>query len=222
MDDGKDAATKLAFNGALALNEFYSRNNPETLISVRRNEGGFLDIKTSIDPEEKNRNQFRVDFVITGTYRTEEDEEKNIPEKVHVRGGFFNFKKELCPTEFTALNPAAMDYFEGLEASPANPVFTKIWGHQISETVVREVREEGAFGEDSIRTFTNTHKDYIITGASKEPYEFDDESTLTKDELKQMMAEREIYTSALKTSSEEYRKNAQAAAPTSSAGDFTF
>ena len=42
ITDGKDAATKVKIDTALALNDFYGQD--DTLISVKRNEGGFVTI----------------------------------------------------------------------------------------------------------------------------------------------------------------------------------
>ena len=40
---GKDAATKVRIDTALGLNDFYtSRNGEETLVSAKRNDGGFV------------------------------------------------------------------------------------------------------------------------------------------------------------------------------------
>lgn len=218
IKDGKENAQKISADTSITLNEFYSTRNPEELVSVKRNEGGFLNLINTLDADEKSRNQFKVDLLITGARRVEADEDRNIPEKVIVKGAIFNFRKELKPTEFTVLNPNAMDYFEDLGATNREPVFTKIWGRQISETVVRKIVEESAFGEDSVREVTNTHKDFVITGAAKEPYIWDDESTLTAEELTNMMAEREVFLASLKQ-----RMNTPA--PTASApadGGFNF
>lgn len=205
--DGKENAQKISADTAIALNEFYPSNDQEKLVSVKRNDGGFLNLINTLEDDEKLRNQFKVDILITNARRIEADEEREIPEKVIVKGAIFNYQKELKPTEFTVVNPNAMDYFEDLNASPNEPVFTKIWGRQISETVVKKIVEESAFGDDSVREVTNTNKDYIITGAAKEPYLWDDESTLTAEELKNMMSEREIYLASLKQKAVEYSSN---------------
>ena len=100
--------------------------------------------------------------------------------------------------EFTAVNPGAISYFEGLDASNANPVFTQIWGRQVSETIVRTITEESAFGEAHVREVRTPHKDWIITGARPEPYVWDDESTLTAAEVNEAGKAREIMLATLK------------------------
>lgn len=194
MADGKDNAVKLRIDSALGLNEFYSdRNGKEELVSAKRNEGGFVHVTTELEPDANQRNTFKCDMLITGVREVEADEEKNLPAKVIVRGAIFDFRNSLLPVEFSAVNPGAMDYFLGLEASNANPTFTCVWGKQVSETVVRKIVTESAFGDDEVREVRNSRKDFVITGANKEPYAWDDESTLTAQEVAEAVAARETY-----------------------------
>ena len=102
------------------------------------------------------------------------------------------------PVEFSATNPNAMNYFEDLEASGSNPVFTRVWGREVSETIVREIVEESAFGDDNVREVKSTRKDWVITGAQKEPYVWDDEDSITAEELKKALADRETYLAEVK------------------------
>ena len=206
MKDGKDSAAKVRIDSAIGLNEFYSdRTGTEELVSVKRNEGGFVHLVDSLDEDENKRNTFTCDMLITGATRIEADEEKQIPEKVIVKGAIFDFRKNLLPVEFSATNPGAMNYFEGLGASSSEPVFTKIWGQQISEVIVRTVTEESAFGADSVREYKSTKKDFVITGAAKEPYIWDDAETLTVQELTEAMAARQTTLATLKQRSDEYK-----------------
>ena len=217
MDHGKDAATKLRIDSAIGLNDFYTeREGKVELVSAKRNEGGFIHVANDgINEDEKLRNTFEVDMVITNVRRVEADEERDLPEKVVIKGAIFDFRKSLLPVEFTAENPHAMDYFEGLEASASNPVFTKLKGRQISETIVKKIVEESAFGEASVREVKNTRKDFVITGASKETYMWDEEGVLTAAEVAEMVAARETYLATMKQRQEEYKaqKAAEAATP---------
>lgn len=221
MADGKDNAVKLRIDSALGLNEFYSdRNGKEELVSAKRNEGGFVHVTTELEPDENQRNTFKCDMLITGVREVEADEEKNLPAKVIVRGAIFDFRNSLLPVEFSAVNPGAMDYFLGLEASNANPTFTCVWGKQVSETVVRKIVTESAFGDDEVREVRNSRKDFVITGANKEPYAWDDESTLTAQEVAEAVATRETYLATIKQRQDEYKasKNAAPAAAKSNGG----
>ena len=224
MKDGSDKAVKLRVDSALGLNEFYTeRNGKEELVSAKRNEGGFVHKVDALDEDEKVRNTFKADMVITCVTHVDSDDEKGLPEKCIVKGAIFDFRKSLMPVEFSATNPNAMRYFEGLEASQKNPVFTCVWGRQVSETIVKQIRTESAFGEDEVREVKNTRRDFVITGASKEPYVWDDESSITATELNEAIQKREIDLAAMKKRQDEYRasKSApKAAAP--AAGGFNF
>lgn len=225
MKDGKDKAGKLRIDSALGLNEFYSdRNGKEELVSAKRNEGGFVHTCDVLNEDEKTRNTFECDMLITNCRRIEADPEKNIAEKVIVKGAIFDFRKSLLPIEFTALNPNAMNYFEDLGASQSNPVFTKVWGRQVSETVVKKTVEESAFGEAAVKETKSTRRDFVITGASKEPYVWDDESTMTATELQEAIANREVYLAGVKQRQDEY-KASKGQAPANAApaqGAFNF
>ena len=225
MKDGADKAAKLRIDSAIGLNEFYSdRNGQEELVSVKRNEGGFIHVVNALNEDEKTRNTFEVDMIITNVTRIEANEERQTPEKVIVRGTTFNFRNDILPIELSVTNPNAMDYFEGLGASSKEPVFTRVKGRQVSETVVRTITEESAFGEDSVREVKSTRKDFVITWAMKEPYVWDDESTITAAELSELVAKRETDLAAMKARSDEYKasRNGGAAAAAPKAGGFDF
>ena len=226
MKDGKDVAAKLSIDSAIGLNEFYTeRNGKEEFVSAKRNEGGFIRIVDSL-ADEKDRSTFECDMLITGAIRVEANLEKQTPEKVTVKGAIFDFRKSLLPIEFSATNPNAMNYFEGLGATSKEPVFTKVWGRQVSETVVKTITEESAFGDASVREVKNTRRDFVITGAAKEPYIWDDESTITVNELNEAIAARETYLATVKQRNDEYKASkaapAAAATLTPATGAFNF
>lgn len=225
MKDGADKAVKLRVDSAIALNEFYTdRNGKEELVSTKRNEGGFVHKVDAIDTEEKNRNTFKVDMIINSVTRIEADEEKKLPEKAVVKGAIFDFRKNLLPIEFSATNPNAMNYFESLGASAKEPVFTCVWGRQISETVSRQIKTESAFGDDEIREVKSTRRDFVITGAAKETYTWDDESSITVAELNEAIQKREVDLAAMKKRQDEYKasKNKITPAAAPAQGGFNF
>lgn len=228
MEHGADVAAKLRIDSAIGLNEFYSdRNGTEELVSQKRNEGGFVHTTQTLASDENLRNTFECDMLITNARRIEADEERNTPERVIVKGYTFDFRKALLPVEFTALTPGAMNYFEGLEASEKNPVFTKVKGVQISQTVTRKITEESAFDGPSVREVTSTRRDFVITSASKEPYVWDDESTMTVAELKTGLSDREVALANMRQRQADYRASqggntTSTAAPAASVGGFNF
>lgn len=227
MNNGKDKAGKVHIDSALALNEFYTdRDGKEELVSVKRNEGGFVHTVDVLAEDEKIRNKFECDMIITGTVRVEADPDRDLPEKVIVKGAIFDFRKALLPVEFSATNPNAMNYFEGLNATSREPVFTKVWGRQVSETVVKKIVEESAFGEASVREVKNSRKDFVLTGAAREIYAWDDESTITVKELNEAIAARETYLATVKQRQDEYKASKQATVTATAAapaiGTFNF
>lgn len=215
MAHGVDNAAYISIDSAIGLNEFYSdRSGKEELVSAKRNEGGFAVVKSSIDEDESKRNTFDVDMIITGASIKEADPEKELPEKMILRGAIFDFRNALMPIELSVLNPRAISYFEGLEISQSNPVFTRLQGRQVSEVVTREVIEESAFGDPVVKKYASTRKDWVVTWAASEPYAWDDESTITAAELTKAMSDRETYLATIKQRQDEYKasKN-QPAAP---------
>ncbi len=226
MTVGADKAGKVRIDSAVGLNEFYSdRNGKEELVSVKRNEGGFVHVTNTLAPDEKTRNTFETDMLITSVTRIEGDEEKGTKDKVIVRGVIFDFRKAILPVDFSITNERGMDYFEGLEASPKNPVFTKIWGRQISQTTVNKTVEESAWGETLVKEIPSTRRDWVIAGSNPEPYVWDDESTITAAELTKAMADRETYLATIKQRQDEYKaqKITPANTPIAAAGgEFKF
>ena len=232
MKDGAERATKLRIDSAIGLNEFFTdREGQDTLVSAKRNEGGFVHVVNALDDNEANRNTFDVDMIITQVILKEADPERQLPEKAVVKGAIFDFRKSLLPIELSATDSRAIAYFEGLEASPKNPIFTRLKGNQVSETITKVIEEESAFGAPSVREVKNTRKDFVITWAQTNPYEWDSEGSITAAELKEAMAARETYLATIKQRNDEYkasRGNALGGAPVAKAvaapskGDFNF
>ena len=194
LNVGKDKAMKVRCDSAIEINDWFQQSTDEKPITIVRNEGGFIHTATALNDDEKLRNTFKTDMLITNVKDVEADEEKKIEAHIKVRGAIFqDFRKQLMPVEFVVRGKGGMQYFQNLDVSPKNPVFTTVWGRQLSKTVVTKTVTESAFGEDEVRERTNTTREFVITGCSKEPYEFDDEATLTKAEVSKMMADRELH-----------------------------
>ena len=227
MDNGADVATKVSIDTAINVNDFYTdrevdeKGEPK-LISAKRNEGGFIRIVASLKDDDKARNWFDTDIVITGFSRKEADPDRGLEEKGIVKGAIFDFRNSLLPVEFSVINPQAIDYFEGLEPSGKNPVFTRIKGTEKSEVIKRTYTAEGAFG-DEVREVSSTRRDFVITWAQADPYTWNDEETITVAELQKAAADRETYLAEVKKRYKEY-KDSQGAAftPASNSGTFEF
>jgi hypothetical protein len=123
-----------------------------------------------------------------------------------------------------------MKYFLDLGASKSNPVYTKVWGKIVNVFTTTEKTIESAFGEAAVETVTHRTREYVITGANPVPYEFDTAETMTADELKKALQDREVYLASEKKRVEEWRASqgggnaspAQQAANTVSKGSFNW
>lgn len=223
LNVGADKAMKLRCDSAVELNEWFRELTDDKPVSVIRNESGFIHVVNSINEDEKQRNTFKTDMLITGVKDVEADPEKKIDAYVKVKGAIFqDYRKQLLPVEFVVRGKGGMQYFQSLDVSAKNPVFTTVWGRQLSKTVVTRVETESAFGENEVRERTNTTREFVITGCSKEPYAFDDEDTITKAEVSKMMADRELYLADIKKRRADYeasRGSSSAAAVPADGGD---
>lgn len=229
LNNGADNATMVRIDTALALNDFYTqRNGEEVLVSAKRNNGGFVTIINSLGDAD-TRNTFECDMLINGTKYVEADPEKNIAEDyLVVKGAVFDFRNAILPVEFVVRNANGIKYFESLDASPQNMVFTKVWGKINSETIVTRREEESAFGEPSVKEYTRTVREWVITGTSKPDsvYEIGDaENGITAEEIKKALADREVYLADVKKRADEYQASRNAGpvvGDTAAAGAFNF
>ena len=85
-----------------------------------------------------------------------------------------------------------MKYFEDLDASSSNPIFTKVWGKINCMTIRVERTEESAFGEAAVQTYERKSREYLIAGTAKVPYDFGDEEVLTIEDVKRMSQDRQV------------------------------
>lgn len=205
MEHGQENAGMVRIDSAIGLNEWYDSRNNNELVSIRRNEGGFVHQISELKDKPAERATFDVDMLITKATRLEPDDEKGTPERMILRGAIFDFRKALLPVEFTVKDPRAMNYFESMEVSASNPLFTELKGEQISRTIVHRKEEAGAWGETSVIETRSSERDFVVNWAKPVPYEWDDESTLTANELQEMMATREIYLADIKKRQDEYQ-----------------
>lgn len=203
ITDGKDAATKVKIDTALALNDFYAQD--DSLVSVKTNEGGFVTIVTELCGENE-RNTFSTDMLITAIKEVEASEENNISENyVSVKGFVFNFRNDILPVEFVVHNPAGMRYFMNLEVTQAEPLYTKVWGRINCTTTLVEKTEESAFGEAAVKTYEKKTKEWEVTGTAKIPYDFDDENVLTREEVTKACQDREVMLAEKKKQRDEWQ-----------------
>ena len=191
VNGGKDNAFKVQCTGAaIALNDFIAGDGSK--VAAMRNENGFCSIVNELGPETE-RNTFTADMLITKVTHVDANPEKNIAEDfVTVSGAIFGYGPVLLPVSFVVRNEMGMNYFEGLDATPSNPIFTKVWGRINCMTIKTAKTEESAFGEAAVQTYERKSREYVITGTAKVPYDFGDDEILTVSDVNKMTQDRQV------------------------------
>lgn len=204
VKDGKDNALMVKLSPSGALNDFYPQGGDQ-LVSQQRSEGGFVSIVSSLREDDWMRRKFTFDTIITGVTLVEADAEKGIEnDYAKINCVIFNFRNDILPFTLVAKTSGAINYFMGLEASPSNPIYTQVWGEIVSTTIKVEKTIESAFGTPTVDVTERKQKEWVITGAKPEPYVFDDEETITVEELTKAIANRNVYLEEVKTRAKEY------------------
>lgn len=228
IEKGKTEAMRVVLQPSVAVNDFYNKDGE--LVSAKRNEGGFITILSPTDelnPDPSKRATFTVDMVITSVKMIEENPEKNIEEHAEIRGCAFDFRNALLPISIKLRNTEGINFMLGLNASPTDPVFMKLWGRIISETTTVEIVEESAFGEPLVHKVPRNHKEFLMTGCNPDSEPFGSDATITAEELKKASQDREVYLASVKKRDEEYQaskmnKGAAAPAPVVNTDGFNF
>lgn len=199
MGSSKAEAAKVTVDSAVDLNEFYSnRSGTEELVSAIRNEGGFIHVNGAWNEKETERNKFTCDMLVTKTRMVEADPENNTKDRMYLSGVIFNFRNEILPVQFVTYDPTAFNYFSAQEVSASNPLFTKVWGAEVSTVVIQRTVEEAAFGEDSVHEVKKVTKEFVVTGSSVDAYEWNTPDTLTLEDITKAQQDREIKLAQLK------------------------
>ena len=208
INGGKENAFKVQCTGvSIAVNDFIA--NDGSKVAAIRNENGFCSIVNELS-EESERNKFTADMLINKVTHIDADPEKNIAEDfATVSGCVFGYGKSIptmIPVSFVVRNKHGMEYFEGLDASSSNVVFTKVWGSINCMTIKVEKTEESAWGEAAVQSYERKSREYLITGTAKVPYDFGDEDILTAEDVIKMSQDREVMLSEVEQRYKE-RKN---------------
>ena len=231
LTHGKEGAMKVRIDASVSLNDFYAADG--SLVSTKRNEGSFVSIVNSLCPETE-RNTFKTDMIISKVTHVDADPEKNISaDYCSVSGVIFDFRNAFLPVEYIVKNPAGMKYFESLEASNSNPIYTQVQGRINCSSQKIEIVEESAFGEPTVSTKERRVREWVITSAAKAPYDFGDEEVITSEEVVKGLQDREVYLADVKKRADEYKvsknttatpisNSAPAATPKAKSGAFNF
>lgn len=133
--------------------------------------------------------KFRADMVIHSAQLREFNNGGDIFE---LRGYVFNWKQNLVPITLTVPGEDGRKYFE----DQTYPFFTKLWGNIENETIVTGQVKAGsasAFGTPQVKSIERQMVRWNVTGSSTTPYEYDDESSITKEEMRKKILDHETF-----------------------------
>lgn len=210
---GKDEAEKIRLTPSGDLNDFYMVND-DRAVSAQRNEGGFITFIKELASEGTPRNKFTYDMIINKVTVVEPKEGTDDVLHARIHGVIFNFREAILPWDLIAYNPKAIEYFEGLEVSSANPIYTQVWG-SIKNTTIRVEKEvENAWGEPMVEYSERTRREWVIEGSKPQLYDFTDED---RADLQKKIADRNVHLEEVKSAAIAYansQKNAVQSPPT--------
>lgn len=196
-------AQKVRIDGNVGVNDWYNRDGE--LVSTKRFEGSFVHLMNAGEKLAERPATFETDMVISNI--AEREMENAAENYVNVTGYVFNFRQDVLPVTFTVRGEGGMKYFLDQDT----PMVTKVWGDIVSSIVKIEHTTESAFGVPTVDVTTRTIRAWDIIGASAEPMDWDDESTITRAELKKKVLEREERLAEEKKRREEARNNSDSA-----------
>lgn len=208
VDNGKEEAEKIQVTGSIGLNDFYTKDSSGelTLVSAKINSGSFVQT-IKVLPKESERSKFTCDMLINGVKLVEAKEE-NEEDYLVVKGAIFDFRKAILPIEFHCKDKDGIRFFENLEPSANNLIFTRVWGTVVtSQDTVKKVTES-AFGGPVVEEHSRSRKEMIITRTYTydHMYEVGDAATgITVEEIQKALEDREVYLASVKKRAEDYQ-----------------
>ena len=175
---GKENAEMIRLTPSGDLNDFYIVND-DRAVSAQRNEGGFITFIKELAPEGTSRNKFTYDMIINKVTVVEPKEDTDDVLHARIHGVIFNFRGAILPWDLIAYNPKAIEYFEGLGVSSAEPIYTQVWGSIKNTTIKVEKEVENAWGEPMIEYSERTRREWVIEGSKPQLYDFTEEDMRT-------------------------------------------
>lgn len=202
--NGKEQAPQIRIDGDIAVNDFLGRDGE--MVEAKQIRGSFVNFAQgnhSLNINEDKRNTFEADMLIAAVI--EQGMADDTDDYINIRGYVFAYRNALVPVTFTVRNPGGISYFQKCDISNTNPLLTKVWGNIISTTQEIKTEVESAWGDPQVNVTTRTLRAWEVIGSSDVPYEWDDESTLTIAEFKELIQQREEAKAAAKKNAEEYQ-----------------
>ena len=198
---GVEEAAQVRISGDVASNDFWNADGE--LISAKQINGGFIHDAYGKVPERAAT--FKMDCVLT---KCIEREFENDDSSVVILGGYtFNFRNDLVPFEVNVRSEGGKNYFLDQDISSKTPMVTTIEGDIVNATIKREIIKESAFGEPQVDVVETSHRSWDVVWAAPEPMEWDDDETITKNEMKQKIQDRENMLVEEKKKRDEYKAN---------------
>ena len=195
------SATKIRIDGDVECNDFVTREGE--MASPKRVRGSFAHPETG-DIATVGCAKFKTDMLIEGYQEVEVENGDNYG---RIRGYVFNFKNDFLPVEYTIRTAGGMSYFEKADISISEPMLTKVWGDIVCTTIENRTETENAFGAPTVNITTRTLRAWDIEGASVDPMEFGDESTMTTEDVTKGKADREQHLAEVRANYDEYQKS---------------
>jgi len=195
------SATKIRIDGDVECNDFVTREGE--MASPKRVRGSFAHPETG-DIATVGCAKFKTDMLIEGYQEVEVENGDNYG---RIRGYVFNFKNDFLPVEYTIRTAGGMNYFEKADISINEPMLTKVWGNIVCTTIENRTETENAFGAPTVNITTRTLRAWDIEGASVDPMEFGDESTMTAGDVVKGKADREQHLAEVRANHDEYQKS---------------
>jgi len=195
------SATKIRIDGDVECNDFVTREGD--MASPKRVRGSFAHPETG-DIATVGCAKFKTDMLIEGYQEVEVENGDNYG---RIRGYVFNFKNDFLPVEYTIRTAGGMNYFEKADISISEPMLTKVWGNIVCTTIENRTETENAFGAPTVNITTRTLRAWDIEGASVDPMEFGDESTMTAEDVAEGKNNRELHLVEVRANHDEYQRS---------------
>lgn len=214
--NGKEAAPQVRIDGDIEVNDFLGRNGE--MVEAKGVRGSFVHFASGsfgLNSDENKRNTFEADMLITATIPQEPEGGESY---LNLRGYVFAYRNALVPVTFSIHIPAGITYFEKCDISNDNPLLTKVWGNIVSTTQEIKTEVESAFGGSQVNVTTRTLRAWDVTGCAVEPYEWNDEATITVADFQNLLADREQVKAEAKRRAEERNNSAAGSAGFPSSG----
>lgn len=204
---GRENAIRVRLQCNVGVNDFLGRDG--NMVEAKSIDCSFAHFANNGFSEK--RNDFKMDMLIAATALQEVE---NGDDYLNLRGYAFNYRGDLIPVTLTVRDKGGINYFENADISNANPMLTNIWGKIVSTTQKIEKEVESAWGAPQVEYTTRTLRAWEVVGCSPEPMDWDDESTITLDEFKTALQNREAQKAAAKARQEEKQNSTSAGFPT--------